>query len=64
MTLFPVKETPRFYSSASDTSCRDQLYRVQSPKTLNLERADTNITRGMLAARQFDYFAEEHSYER
>ncbi|XP_011643775.1 E3 ubiquitin-protein ligase TRIM71 [Pogonomyrmex barbatus] len=55
----------RFYPSVSDT--RGQLYcvSVQSSKALILEKyANIDIPENMLAARQFDCFAEERSYER
>lgn len=55
----------RFYPSASDT--RGQLYRVnvQSSKTVILQRyTSIDIPESMLAARQFDCFAEGRSYER
>ncbi|XP_011691333.1 PREDICTED: E3 ubiquitin-protein ligase TRIM71-like isoform X1 [Wasmannia auropunctata] len=56
----------RFYPSASDT--RGQLYcvSVQSSKALILERYASvdSIPESMLAARQYDCFAEGRSYER
>ncbi|XP_024871831.1 E3 ubiquitin-protein ligase TRIM71-like [Temnothorax curvispinosus] len=55
----------RFYPPASDT--RGQLYcvNVQSSKALILERyTSIDIRESMLAARQYDCFAEGRTYER